>query len=188
VAEVVARFQKAVNCFDSPLHTLPEDPWSRATPCAEWDVRMLVNHVVGELAWIPPLVEGKTVADVGDTLSGDLLGADPLGSFHHQAGLAHTALEAPGALERTVHLSFGDTSALDYANQVAGDVLIHSWDLARAVGVDDTLPPELVAWANGWAEGMVAQFGQYGVFAAAVPVPSDADPQTRLLATLGRAR
>ena len=186
--EAIARFQKAVNCFDAPLHAMPEDPWSRATPCTDWDVRALVNHVAGELAWIPPLVEGRTIAEVGDELAGDLLGSDPLGAFHHLASLAHNALEQPGALERTVHLSVGDRTALEYADQVAGDVLIHAWDLARAVGVDDTLPADLVSWAQGWATSVIAEFGGYGVFAAAVPVAPDADPQSRLLGALGRQR
>jgi uncharacterized protein (TIGR03086 family) len=189
VDEVVARFQKAANAFDASLHEISsDDAWSRPTPCADWDVRALVQHVVSELAWIAPLVEGKTIEEVGGALDGDLLGSDPLGAFHHHCNLAHAALEQPGALDGTVHLSFGDFSGTYYADQVGGDVLIHSWDLAKGLGLDDTLPEELLPWGQRWAEDVRAQFGDNPAFAAPIAVPDDADPQTRLLALLGRQR
>ncbi|HUR52357.1 MAG TPA: TIGR03086 family metal-binding protein [Mycobacteriales bacterium] len=187
--EVVARFQKAANLVDASLHEITSDEaWSRPTPCADWDVRALLQHVVSELAWIAPLVEGRTIAEVGNELEGDLLGADPLGAFHHHCRAAHEALEQPGALERTVHLSFGDYSGAYYADQVGGDVLVHAWDLARALGRDDTLPDDLVAWGEQWAAAVLSQFGPSEYFATPPAVPDDADRQTRFLASLGRAR
>lgn len=51
--------------------------WTARTPCADWDVRQLVNHVVGEDRWTKPLVQGLTIAEVGDALDGDLLGEEP---------------------------------------------------------------------------------------------------------------
>jgi uncharacterized protein (TIGR03086 family) len=188
VDEVVARFQKAVNCFDAPMHALVADDLSRPTPCRDWDVRALLQHVVNELAWIAPLIEGKTIADLGGALDGDLLGHDPLAAFHHHSRAAHEALEQPGALERTVHLSFGDFSGEYYANQVGADVLIHAWDLARAIGQDDTLPDDSVAWAIPYWTATLAEFGPTDYFAAPIEVAADADPQTRLLATVGRTR
>ena len=186
--EVVARFQKAVNCFDASMHQLTSDGLARPTPCADWDVRALVQHVVNELAWIAPLVEGKTIADVGTDLDGDLLGTDPLAAFHHHSRTAHEALEQDGALERTVHLSFGDFSGQYYADQVGGDVLVHAWDLARGLGLDDTLPDDLVAWGIPYWEATLAQFGPNPYFAAPLEIAADADPQSRLLGLLGRAR
>lgn len=186
--QVVARFQKAVNAVDASLHTLDADAWSRPTPCAEWDVRALVQHVVNELAWVAPLVQGRTIAEVGDSLDGDLLGDDPLGAFHHHSAAAHAALEEPGALARTVHLSYGDESASGYAEQVTGDVLVHAWDLARGAGLDDELPADLVAWASGWAPQVVPMMAGAGMVADPVTVGADADPQTALLALFGRAR
>lgn len=186
--EVVARFQKAVNTVDASLHALTPDAWSRPTPCTEWDVRALVQHVVNELAWVTPLVQGRTIAEVGDALDGDLLGEDPLGAFHHHARAAHAALEEPGALARTVHLSYGDETAQGYAEQVTGDVLIHAWDLARGAGLDDELPADMVSWAAGWAEQVAPMLEGSGLFAPRVAVDAEADPQTRLLALFGRAR
>jgi uncharacterized protein (TIGR03086 family) len=188
VDEVVARFQKAVNAVDASLHQLGPDAWSRPTPCAEWDVRALLQHVVNELAWVEPLVQGRTIAEVGDSLDGDLLGDDPVGAFHHHCRAAHAALEEPGALARTVHLSNGDETASGYAEQVTGDVLIHAWDLARGAGLDDELPADLVAWAAGWAPEVVPMMAGAGMVGEPVAVGPDADPQTALLALFGRTR
>src|SRR5205085_7856583 len=63
----------AIDGFGQRLSAVDAGQWSAATPCEDWDVRTLVNHVVGELLWLPPLLEGKTVADVGDRLDGDIL-------------------------------------------------------------------------------------------------------------------
>ncbi|MGB8652406.1 MAG: TIGR03086 family metal-binding protein [Mycobacteriales bacterium] len=186
--EVVSRFQAALNAFDAPLHVMSGSEWTAPTPCSAWDVRALVNHVVGEMCWVPPLVEGKTIADVGTSLDGDLLGDDPLAAWHHASNLAHEALDAPGAIDGTVHLSYGDESVRGYCEQLTADALVHGWDLARAVGADDTLPPELVAWASGWVAQVAPLLEGSGMFAAPVPVTDDADPQTALLAALGRAR
>lgn len=186
--EVVARFQRAVNAVDASLHALSPDQWTRPTPCAEWDVRALVQHVVNELAWVTPLVAGRTIAEVGDSLDGDLLGSDPLGAFHHHSRAAHAALEEPGALARTVQLSYGEETASGYAEQVTGDVLIHAWDLARAADLDDELPADLVEWAAGWAPEVTAMMARAGMVDPPVPVSPDADPQTALLALFGRAR
>jgi uncharacterized protein (TIGR03086 family) len=188
VDEIVARFQKAVNTVDASLHQLGPDDWSRSTPCSEWDVRTLVQHVVNELAWVEPLVQGRTIAEVGDSLDGDLLGDDPVGAFHHHCRAAHAALEEPGALSRTVHLSYGDETASGYAEQVTGDVLIHAWDLARGAGLDDELPADMVAWAAGWAPEVTRMMAGAGMVGEPVAVGPDADPQTALLALFGRAR
>ena len=77
VAEFVAR-----------VEAVPEDAWDSATPCTEWDVRALVNHVVGEDRWTPPLLEGATIAEVGDRFDGDLLGADPVAAARAAAAEA----------------------------------------------------------------------------------------------------
>ena len=55
-----------------------EDQWGAPTPCADWDVRELVNHVAGEDLWTAPLLEGSTIEEVGDRFDGDLLGDDPI--------------------------------------------------------------------------------------------------------------
>ncbi len=180
-------FETAVRSFGDRVHRVGADQWSGTTPSTEWTVHDLVGHVVGECAWVPPLVGGKTIADVGDSLSGDLLGDDPVAAWDQQSGAALTSWREPGALDRTVHLSYGDESALEYCRQVAFDVLVHSWDLARAIGDDDALDPHAVDHALEWLTPEVLDaWSRGGAFAAQVSVAADASPQDRLIALTGR--
>src|SRR5688500_5080963 len=126
------------------------DRWTAPTPCADWDVRALLRHIVEEDLWTPPLFAGLTVAEVGDRFSGDLLGADPVSAFGAAAAQAVTAVEGDGAMERTVHLSFGDVPGREYALQLAADHLVHAWDLSRALGIDVRLDPDAVVAVRTW--------------------------------------
>lgn len=182
----VARFEAAVDTFDAVMHGVTSDHLGRATPCAEWDVRALVNHVVGEMAWVAPLLAGQTLAQVGESLDGDLLGADPCAAWHHWSAQAHTAFAGDGATQRTVHLSYGDEMAGNYCDQLSFDLLVHSWDLARGIRADDRLPELLVAWARRWFEPLAGAYRDAGVVQPDVRVAPDAAAQVRLLALAGR--
>ncbi|MEV7611684.1 TIGR03086 family metal-binding protein [Streptomyces sp. NPDC089799] len=179
---------KALDLFGERVHAIREDQWDAPTPCTEWSVRDLVNHVTGEQLWTPPLVtEGRTVADVGDELSGDLLGADPVGAWDRAAAAARAAFAAPGSLDRTVKLSYGPALGSAYCSELTADCVVHTWDLCRGIGADDRLPDDLVEFAikevMPYADGLAAS----GLFAAPVEVPPGADAQTRLLGMVGRA-
>jgi len=90
-------------------------------------------------------------------------------------------------MQAICHLSFGDYSGADYAAQLFMDALIHGWDIAKGTGQNTRLDPELVAACHPIAEELTRQFRQAGVFGEDLPVSADADPQTRLLALLGRS-
>ena len=70
-------YRRACVRFGEHVHAIRDDQWGSGTPCTEWDVKALVGHLITEVAWVPPLVGGRSVAEVGDELSGDLTGADP---------------------------------------------------------------------------------------------------------------
>lgn len=180
-------FERAVTGFGRRLELIADDQWSGPTPCADWDVRTLVNHVAGELLWAPPLLAGQTVAEVGDRLDGDLLGTDFRAAWATATAGALGAAAEPGAQARTVHLSFGDFSGSDYLAQITSDVVIHSWDLARAIGADEGLDPELVEFVDGFLGPQIEAWRSAGAFGPAVEVPDNADLQARLLARTGRS-
>lgn len=157
------------------------------TPCTEWTVRDLVNHLVSEQLWVPSLVrDGCMIEEVGDTFEGDLLGPDPAASWDTAAHSAREALAAPGALERTVHLSYGDTPATAYCAQMVADLVVHAWDLSRAIGFEERLPEELVGFAVEEITPYAGDLEKSGLFGAPVEPPAGADTQTRLLCLLGR--
>lgn len=163
--------------------------WHDDTPCSEWDVRALVHHLLYEQRWVQPLFDGQTVAEVGDRFDGDLLGDDPSAWPELLASAieeAHAAVAQPGALERTVHLSFGDVPGEEYVVELTGDLAIHAWDLARATGQDDSLDPDAVELLLPWAEANAELLTGSGIFGARVDTGPDTPDDVRLLALLGR--
>jgi uncharacterized protein (TIGR03086 family) len=95
-------------------------------------------------------------------------------------------VQADGAIERTVDLSSGPTPATEYVSQLFADHLIHAWDLARAVGADDRLDPELVEACAAWFAAMEPHYRAAGAIGARPETPPGADAQTILLAAFGR--
>ena len=184
--EVPAMFALAVAEFDARIRQIAGDQWQAATPDQDWNVRDLVNHVVGEDLWAPPLLAGSTIAQVGDRFGGDVLGADPVAAWASASAGAVRAVEQDGAMDRTVHLSFGDFAGSQYTLQLFADHLIHAWDLARAIGADERLDELLVAHCANWFETVEDAYRGAGAIAARPPVADGADAQTVLLACFGR--
>jgi uncharacterized protein (TIGR03086 family) len=183
--EAVELYRRAADEFTSRARTIA-GRWSGPTPCAGWDVRALVRHVVEEESWMPPLLAGSTIAEVGDALAGDLLGDDPLRALLAASASADAAVAADGAMERTVHLSFGDVPGREYAMQVAADHLVHAWDLARAVGGDTRLDPAAVVAVRAWFASNEQAYRDAGLIGPRPPMPPDAGPQEELLVMYGR--
>jgi uncharacterized protein (TIGR03086 family) len=186
VSDVVSLFQRAVDEFDKRVQAVSEDQWDGDTPCTEWSVRDLVNHVVAEDRWVRPLIEGKTIAEVGGALDGDLLGDDPKRAWKEAAEESVSAASSDGALTATCHVSFGDIPGEEYLSQVLSDNVVHSWDLARGVGADERLDPELVDFTHSYLAPQIEAWRSAGAVGPALEVPDDADAQTKLLAMMGR--
>ncbi|WP_149180453.1 TIGR03086 family metal-binding protein [Streptomyces sp. TRM49041] len=181
------RHAEALELFSSRVHAVRDDQWDDPTPCTEWSVRDLVSHLTGEQLWVVDLVgTGRTVAEVGDAYDGDVLGDAPVAAWDRAMAGARDAFREEGALDRTVNLSSGDTPARAYCSQMVADAVVHSWDLSRAIGADDRLPLPLVDFALQEFTPYADSLSGTGYFAEAVPVPPDADAQTKLLAMLGR--
>jgi uncharacterized protein (TIGR03086 family) len=179
--------QRAMDRFGANVLQVRDDQWERPTPCADWDVRALVNHVVNENRWTPPLIEGQTMVDVGDRFDGDLLGGAPKLAWEESAQEATAAVHGDGALDRTVHLSFGDVPGREYVWQLFADILVHGWDLAKGIGADDRLDRDLVETCAQWFAEVEDAYRSAGAIGPRPDVPDHADAQTRLLAAFGRA-
>lgn len=186
MSDTVTRYRSAADQFGEKIHKVAADQWGNDTPCEEWDVHALVNHVVAETFWVAPLFEGRTIAEVGDRFDGDVLGDDPVAAWDEAIAGALDAISQPGALKRTVHLSFGDVDGQEYMDQMLLDLVVHGWDLAVGIGADATIEPTLAETVLAWFIPNAEAWRKAGALGPAVEVPPDADAATRLIGLSGR--
>ena len=179
-------YRDSVRDFAARVAAVSPDQWSRPTPCSDWDVRALVNHVVSEQRWSVPLFAGATIAEVGDKYDGDVLGDDPVLSSTEAAEDASAAVSESGAMDRTVHLSFGDTPAEEYVHQLLADHLIHGWDLAAAIGADTTIDADGLAECAGWFDEREEIYRGAGAIGPRIELGPDASDTERLVGRFGR--
>ena len=184
--DVAELHRRASHWFGTLVHQIGIDQWHLPTPCADWDVRALVNHVTGEALWTPPLMARQTIEDVGDRFDGDVLGADPTAAYDESAGAASEAFHAPGAMEAPCAVSYGPVPGEVYLGHRFVDVVVHGWDVAKATGQDTTLDPELVEACWTVIEPQKDLLLGSGAFGTNHEPEPGADRQTALLELLGR--
>jgi len=149
-------------------------------------LRRIINYHAYDDAWVPDVLAGKTIAEVGTTWDGDLLSDHPKLSFAAIVETAVMTVRAFDDLDRTVRLSYGDFPARDYLKHITSFRGLRAYDVAKFIGADTTLPDDLV---QGLWEQIVPeaeQWRQMGVCGAAVDVPETAPLQDRLLGLTGR--
>jgi uncharacterized protein (TIGR03086 family) len=183
--DVAELHRRTVEAWTARVRGVAADQWTGPTPCTDWNVRELVNHVVGEDAWTVPLMGGATIAEVGDSLEGDLLGGDPPAAGERLGVAAVTAVAERLPAGAKVHLSYGDEDPAEYVRQLAADHLIHAWDLAAATGQDRALDVDLVEEVATWFAGREETYRGAGAVGPRVDTTA-ADAQTRLLGAGGR--
>jgi uncharacterized protein (TIGR03086 family) len=188
MSDVAERFRRVATGFTRVVEQVPPDAWERPTPCDGWVARDVVAHLVG---WLPGpgFLLGAFDVDAGPLPPVD---DDPLGAWAVARDAVQSALDDPQVASRVAdcgpmgRLSF--TTAVE--RTVLPDVLIHTWDLARAVGVDTRLDPDEVARqaaAFGRTPPKLDQLMRAsGQFGPRVEVAQEADDQARLLAFMGR--
>jgi uncharacterized protein (TIGR03086 family) len=172
--------------FARRLRLVGPDDWRRPTPCTEWDVRALVNHVVGGVVRYELLLHGAPTEQVEATRTVDHLGDDALASFVARADGLVTCFHEDGALDRIAHHATGDRTGRELLSMRILDTAIHGWDLARAVGADETLDDDVVAFLLAYTAGLDLGPQQRAFALADGDVPRDAPPQDQLLHRLGR--
>jgi uncharacterized protein (TIGR03086 family) len=175
------RYRRVAGQFTQRVEQVPEGAWENPAPCEGWVARDVVRHVV---EWMPPLVLGNAGIPLPQGPSVD---DDPAGAWRVVDRALQAALDDRGLAARELEMRAGRFTVEDaIATFCVGDLLVHTWDLARAAGLDETLDPDEV---RGLLAGMepideiLRQSGQYG---PRVEVAADADEQTRLIAFTGR--
>ena len=176
--------RRAMTEFDSRVRQIRADQWDNATPCADWSVHDLLQHLVAEQLWAPWLLRGATLDEVGDRFEGDVLGSYPVEAWIEASAQAREAWDHASISE--VNVTGGVIPTEDYGWQMTLDLTVHAWDLASGIDADRALDPELVAAVHTVFAPQVPAWQDIGIFDPPLPVPDDADEQTRLLALLGR--
>jgi uncharacterized protein (TIGR03086 family) len=182
MGEIADRYRVVADGFTRRVVAVPDDGWDRPAPCEGWVARDVVRHLV---EWIPsfPLAEAGVTVPAGPSVDDDAEGAWRVLDAAIQGALDDRAVAAREFDSRAGHFTVED--AID--TFCTGDVLVHTWDLARATGLDETLDPgevhrQLVAM-EAFDDAVLRNSGHYG---PRVEVPADADEQTRLIAFTGR--
>ncbi len=174
------RFRRIADGFTARVEQVPTDAWSNPAPCAGWTARDVVGHLV---TWVP-FVIGKAGIDFPTTSVDD----DPVAAWADLAATLQACLDDPAIASREFDAGPPGRLTVERAIDmlVTGDVLIHTWDLARATGLDERLDTSLV---HAMLEGMqpiddlLRSSGHYG---PKVATPAGADEQTQLIAFTGR--
>jgi uncharacterized protein (TIGR03086 family) len=177
-------YQGTVDSWTSRVGAIRDDDWGEPTPCTDWTVRDLVNHLAYEDLWTPETMHGRTIEEVGDRFEGDLLGDQPVATSLAAAAAALRAVEETLPADGLVYLSYGEERAEEYVRQLAADHLVHSWDMAVATGGDPHLDRALVAEVAGWYADREDIYRQMGAVQARTG--SWDDPQAQLLSAFGR--
>jgi uncharacterized protein (TIGR03086 family) len=154
------------------------DDLDKPTPCAEFMVRGVLEHMIGGATMFTAAFRGVEPAepDTGDVLAG----------FGPTLGGLVEAIREPGALDRTVQAPFGAVPGATFARFVVLDGLVHGWDLATATGQRYDPPDALVAEVETFTKDAIAPLRDGSTFADAVEPPASATPIERLAALTGR--
>ena len=163
-----------------------------ATPCSQWSVLDLFNHLIGGLEFTAGCITGN-VPDIRpneaeSSYRGETNVAVLIRAYHAAVDRALELAAAPGALERTAMTPFGEMPVARIMMGTVMDQLVHCWDLARATGQDTALDSEMVEFAYGMlVSGGFADMGrQAGFVGPEISVPDDSSLQDKMIGYMGR--
>ena len=144
--DLLALLRSALDQAGDLIAATTPDQAGRPTPCRSWDLHALVNHTVHDVEQFTRMAAGDTY----ERAEADLIGDDWAGAYRAAAAGLPEAWRRPGALERTVHLPWGDEPATWSLGQQIADLAVHAWDIAKGSGQPADLDPEVGAYALAW--------------------------------------
>ena len=186
--DVVATFERVLDRTNEVVDRVEPDQLGNPTPCTEWDVRAVINHITAGATMFAECVEQGSVPDarLGELMGGDNLGDDFKGRYRAASDRARATFAKPGALDKTVKLPFGEMPAGVALNIAIMDVMTHATDIAKATGqnIDDD---EILTIALDVGHQLITDdFRKPGVFDTEQPADPNATAADKLLAFAGR--
>jgi len=177
VSEIADRYRRLAAAFADTIAAVPADRWSAPSPCEGWTAEDVVRHV----AATPNLFFGfidEPAVELPD---------DPVAAFERSRTAMQRALDDAATAATEFDGFFGRTTFEAAVDRFVNfDLVVHRWDLARAAGLDATIPEDELARLEATARGFGDAARSPGVLGPEVEAPADADRQTKLLAYLGR--
>ena len=173
------------------IDAVPDAQWQLPTPCTDWTVRQLVNHLVGGNRLFTRVLRGAPlppVQELGRRGAEDQLGSDPAAAFRSSADEMLEAFRAPGVLEKTHSVPAATLPGPAVVHLRTVETLVHGWDLARATSQPVPFPDELVEGELTFSRELLGRMPEgRRPFGPSRPVADDAPAIDRLAALLGRA-
>lgn len=176
----VQRYRRLAATLAETVAAVPVDAWDNPSPCEGWTARDVLQHMIDATTWQATQVDLELPK--GSTAE------DPVAAWDMTRNAVIEVLADPARGDREYAGMFGTTTLAEtYKSFYCFDLVVHRWDIAHAAGIDDTIPAADLALVRELADGLGDMIRMEGVAKAELPVPADADPQTKLLAYLGRS-
>lgn len=162
----------------------PKPTWFETGAQGDVSLRSIVNYHSYDSAWVPDVLAGKTMAEVGDIY--EHLKTDTTTDYQAHSDAAVAAALALDDPNKVVHLSYGEFPAREYLKHVTSFRGFRSYDIAKWIGVDTQMPADLVHGMWDELSPEIDAWREMGVYGPAVEVPQGAPLQDRLLGLVGR--
>jgi uncharacterized protein (TIGR03086 family) len=181
--DMITDFDRAATAVGQLVAGVEPGQWPNSTPCAEWDVSQLVDHLIAGNRHFAALIQGQAAAGPADQ--------DPAGdrtaSYRTSAAALHAAFARPGALENIHQSPIGPAPGRAIVQLRISEQLLHGWDLAHATGQAPNLPADLAGRALALSRAQLGDASRDGMpFDPPQPVQDDAPAIDRLAAFFGR--
>jgi uncharacterized protein (TIGR03086 family) len=178
----VEDLERACGAVGELIAGIGSHQWMAPTPCTEWNVRDVINHLVGMNLVFAALLDGRAMPERW----ADHLGDDPLGAYQSSAAALRDAFGRPGVMERSYAGPLGNANGAERLQIRLYDLLAHGWDLGQATGIPARLPSDLAEQALAFVRDQLSTQPRTGRFAEPQPIDDTATAIERLAAFLGR--
>jgi uncharacterized protein (TIGR03086 family) len=182
-APLAGQLGRAFDAVAGLISSIRAGQWSAPTPCTDWTVRQMVNHLIGMNRVFAALLADQPPPP---RPSADHVEDDPVGAYRDSAAALQAAFSRPGVLERTYHGPLGTATGAERLQIRLYDLLAHGWDLAQATEQPAGLPDDLAEQSLAFARTQLTEQARPGRFGPAQIVAGRAPAIERLVAFLGR--
>ena len=181
----VAQLKAAQDLVTAALRWADEDQWTEQTPCSDWDVRQLVDHLItGNERFVVRLAGDQPGAPTDRTAASP---EELVDTYERTAAEVLMAFDQPGVMQRANQWPIGTLQGTDVLGLKITETLAHGWDLQQALGTTIDFDPQTIDEAYAWSQPMLERIPEgRNPFGTPQKAPDDTPPLDRLAALLGR--